>query len=346
MIRKINLASLLKLCLLILFLVALGNIVVLIFFDLPRSEFTFEIFITNSIRSILIGGSLGIGITQIIVWLDKHYPWLRNPVKRLVLQLVATIGFSLLVIVIATAVIIYSERERIPSEMFYESFIFMIKTALMFLVLSMLLTSSIEFFRNWKKSVVMQEELKREQLILQYETLKSQVNPHFLFNSLNSLTSLIKAEPDKAIVFTKKLSEVFRYVLEQKDNEITTVDAELDFIESYIYMQKIRFGKNLIVNIDVSDRNRYIIPLSLQMLIENAIKHNVISKEFPLTISILSKNEDYIVISNNLRKKPAVNTGNIGLENIKSRYRFFTSNPVIVLEDEMNFVVEIPVINK
>jgi LytS/YehU family sensor histidine kinase len=262
------------------------------------------------------------------------------------MQLVATIGFSFLVIVIATAVIIYSERDRIPSEMFYESFIFMIKTALMFLFLSMLLTSSIEFFRNWKKSVVMQEELKREQLILQYETLKSQVNPHFLFNSLNSLTSLIKAEPDKAIVFTKKLSEVFRYVLEQKDNEITTVDAELDFIESYIYMQTIRFGKNLIVNIDVNDRSRYIIPLSLQMLIENAIKHNVISKEFPLTISILSKNEDYIEISNNLRKKPAVNTGNIGLENIKSRYRFFTSNPVIVLEDEMNFVVEIPVINK
>ena len=343
---KINQSLLLKISLLIIFLVALGNIVVLFIFNLPLSEFTFQIFITNSIRSILIGGSLGIGITQIIVWLDRNHPWLRNPVKRLVLQLAATIGFSLLVIVIATAIMIYSERDRIPSEMFYESFMFMIKTALIFLILSMLLTSSIEFFRNWKKSVIMQEELKREQLILQYETLKSQVNPHFLFNSLNSVTSLIKTDPDKAIVFIKKLSEVFRYVLEQKDNEITTVDAELDFIESYIYMQKIRFGENLIVNIDVRDMNRYIIPLSLQMLIENAIKHNVISKEFPLTISILSKNEDYIEISNNLRKKPAVNTGNIGLENIKSRYRFFTSNPVIVREDEMNFVVEIPVINK
>jgi LytS/YehU family sensor histidine kinase len=240
--------------------------------------------------------------------------------KKAVLQLAATIGYSLLIIVIATAIMIYSERHRIPSEMFYESFIFMIKTAVVFLILSMLLTSSIEFFRNWKKSVIMQEELKREQLILQYETLKSQVNPHFLFNSLNSVTSLIKTDPDKAIVFIKKLSEVFRYVLEQKDNEITTVEAELNFIESYIFMQKIRFGENLTVNIDVPDRNRYIIPLSLQMLIENAIKHNVISKEFPLTISILSKNENYIAVSNNLRKKPALDTGSIGLENIKSRY--------------------------
>ncbi|MGF1583803.1 MAG: sensor histidine kinase [Bacteroidales bacterium] len=341
---KINLASLLKFSLVIIFLVVVGNIVV--FFVLPFKEFTFQIFITNSIRSVLIGGSLGIGITQIIAWLDRKHPWLRNPVKRLVMQLAFTIGYSLLIIVIATMIMIYAERDRIPSEMFYGSFIFMIKTAIIFLILGMLLTSSIEFFRNWKKSVIMQEELKREQLILQYETLKSQVNPHFLFNSLNSVTSLIKTDPDKAIVFIKKLSEVFRYVLEQKDNEIVTVEAELNFIESYIYMQKIRFGDNLIVNIDVRDRNLYIIPLSLQMLIENAIKHNVISKEFPLTISILSKNDNYIAISNNLRKKPAVNTGSIGLENIKSRYRFFTSNPVIVREDEINFVVEIPVINK
>lgn len=341
---KINQSSLVKLSLVIIFLVVFGNMVV--FFVLLFKEFTFQIFITNSIRSVLIGGSLGIGITQIIVWLDRNHPWLRNPVKRLVMQLAATIGYSLLIIVIATMIMIYAERDRIPSEMFYGSFIFMVKTAIIFLILGMLLTSSIEFFRNWKKSVIMQEELKREQLILQYETLKSQVNPHFLFNSLNSVTSLIKTDPDKAIIFIKKLSEVFRYVLEQKDNEIATVEAELDFIESYIYMQKIRFGENLTVNIDVRERNRYIIPLSLQMLIENAIKHNVISREYPLTISIISINENYIAVSNNLRKKPALDTGSIGLENIKSRCRFITSNPVIVREDEMNFVVEIPVINK
>jgi LytS/YehU family sensor histidine kinase len=343
---KINHSSLLRFSLLILFLVVVGNVVVLFIFNLPLSEFTFQIFLTNSIRSVLIGGSLGIGITQIISWLDRNHPWLRNPGKRLLLQLASTIGLSLLIIMIATAIMIYSERNRIPSEMFFESFIFMIKTAVIFLILSMLITSSIEFFRNWKKSVIMQEELKREQLSLQYETLKSQVNPHFLFNSLNSVTSLIKTDPDKAIVFIKKLSEVFRYVLEQKDNEIVTVEAELKFIESYIFMQKIRFGENLTVNIDVSDRNRFIIPLSLQMLIENAIKHNVISREFPLTISILSKNDNYIAISNNLRKKPSIDTGSMGLENIKSRYRFFTPNPVIVSEDDMKFVVEIPVINK
>ena len=192
----------------------------------------------------------------------------------------------------------------------------------------------------------MQEQMKREQLALQYETLKSQVNPHFLFNSLNAVTSLISTDPDKAIQFVKKLSEVFRYVLEQKDNELTTLDAELDFLDSYIFLQKIRFGENLKVNIDVQERNRYIIPLSLQMLIENAIKHNVVSKEFPLTIQISSKNGNYLVVSNNLRKKPVMGSSNLGLENIRSRYGFFTANFVVVTETENEFRVEIPLLEK
>ena len=188
--------------------------------------------------------------------------------------------------------------------------------------------------------------MKREQLALQYETLKNQINPHFLFNSLNAVTSLISTDPDKAILFVKKLSEVLRYVLEQKDHELITLDDELQFLEAFIFLQKIRFGDNLTVNINVLDRNYYIVPLALQMLIENAIKHNVISKQFPLTIDISIKNENYLVVSNKLKRKPVLNSSHIGLDNIRSQYSFFSSDPVIVAESETEFRVELPLIKQ
>ena len=313
---------------------------------MPLDEFTFDIFISNSINSLLIGGSMAIGISRIIAWLDKKHPWLQNPAKRLFLQLASTIGFSVLVIGIVILIMIVANQEQIPSGIIYETTIFMVKIGVSFLILSMLVVHAIQFFRNWKKSVIMQEQLKREQLDLQYETLKSQINPHFLFNSLNAITSLIRKDPDKATLFVKKLSGVFRYVLEQKDKEITTVEAELGFVESYIFLQKIRFGDNLVLNTDVTDREKFVVPLSFQMLIENAIKHNVISREYPLTISIYSKNDDYIAFTNNLRKKGPVATSGTGLNNIKSRFSFFTSRPVIVSKDETSFTVELPVLEK
>jgi two-component system, LytTR family, sensor kinase len=325
-------------------LIVIGNLVVLTVF--PVSEFTVYNFLSNSIYSLLIGGSMAIGITRITNWLDKQHPWLKNPLKRLVIQFSMTLGYCLLVIAVVIIVMILLFEGSDYSGFIAESGWFMIKTAVVLLSLSMLITNAIIFFVNWRKSVIMQEQMKREQLALQYETLKSQVNPHFLFNSLNAVTSLISTDPDKAIQFVKKLSEVFRYVLEQKDNELTTLDAELDFLESYIFLQKIRFGENLMVNINVQERNRYIIPLSLQMLIENAIKHNVVSKEFPLTIHINSKNGKYLAVNNNLRKKPAIGSSNLGLENIRSRYGFFTTNPVVVTETENEFRVEIPLLEK
>lgn len=326
----------------ILFLVSFGNGIVL--FMIPVSEFTFRIFLSNSLMSLLIGGTMAVGITQIVLWLEKNHPWLKNPIKRLVLQSVTTIGFSLLVIGAVVLFLIISEKDRMPSEIIRESGIFMVKVALFFLVLSMLVTNALLFFVNWKKSVVLQEQMKREQLALQYETLKSQVNPHFLFNSLNSVTSLIQSDPGKAILFVRKLSEVFRYILEQKDNELCPLEDELSFLESYIFLQKIRFGDNLVVSTEVTHRNRFVVPLSLQMLVENAIKHNVISKEFPLTIEISSGKNGYVLVSNNLQRKAALASGGLGLANIRSRYEFFTSNPVIVTETDTRFTVEIPLI--
>ncbi|MBN1821270.1 MAG: histidine kinase [Prolixibacteraceae bacterium] len=333
-----------KVFIILVAIVIMGNLTA--FLKIPFSEFTLKLAITNSLNALIIGGTMAAGIILIGRYLEKKYPWLDNPVKRLVYQLVFTIGYCLLVIVVVLVVLKIFNRKEFSADVLLSNLLFMIEIALSFLILSMLITTAIQFFVNWKKSVVIQEQLKREQLDLQYETLKSQVNPHFLFNSLNSLTSLIKKNPDQAIEFTKKLSEVFRYVLDQKDNEITTIDSELKFLESYVFLQKIRFGDNLKVNIDVAEKSANIIPLSLQMLVENSIKHNIVSKEFPLTIDIFMKDNDYLVVRNNLRKKPSAKGNGIGLENIRSRFEFFTLKKMKVEESETQFTVEIPVIRK
>lgn len=328
-----------------MFLLALlGNGIVLLM--IPASEFTGQRIWSNSFNSVVVGGVFAIGVTLIVNHLDKKMPWLKNPGRRLLFQVIYTVGFSLLVVAVTLGVTKIIWGDNIQSDFILRQGAMMIKISLGFLLISMLITNAVLFFVNWKKSVVAQEQLKREQLNLQYEALKNQVNPHFLFNSLNSVTSLIKKDPDKAIEFVKKLSDVFRYVLEQKESEVTTLDSELAFLDSYIFLQKIRFGDNLHVSIDVPVRNAYIIPLSLQMLMENAIKHNVVSKEFPLRIDIFMKDENYLVVKNSLRKKEVLDSSGIGLENIKARIGFFTSLPMKITETLDEFIVEMPVVNK
>ena len=200
------------------------------------------------------------------------------------------------------------------------------------------------FFKNWKEAAVQQEKLKREQLALQYETLKSQVNPHFLFNNLNSLTSLISTNPEKAIDFVKQLSEVYRYVLDQKDQELVALETELKFLESYIFLQKIRFETNLNVQIDVNAGKFKVIPLSVQMLVENAIKHNEISDKNPLQIRIFSTDDNYLIVENRLQKKAGTEGSGSGIQNIKDRYEFFTDKKVTISENTEKFKVSIPLL--
>jgi len=166
--------------------------------------------------------------------------------------------------------------------------------------------------------------LQKENLQSQYDVLKQQVNPHFLFNSLNVLTSLIKLEPDLAEKFSEQLSKVYRYVLENKDNELVDLQTELSFLDAYIFLLNIRFVGKLVVDLSIPDehRNDRIIPLAMQLLIENAIKHNVMSKSNPLYIDIFVDADGFLNIVNNLQERPSqiVSTG-VGLKNILNRYQ-------------------------
>jgi two-component system LytT family sensor kinase len=194
--------------------------------------------------------------------------------------------------------------------------------------------------------LIQEEQFKRQALSLQFDALKNQVNPHFLFNSLNVLTSLVETDPPLAVRFIKQLSDVYRYVLEHKDKELIELETELQFVNAFVYLQKIRFDSNLVVDISLNGTKGRIIPLSLQMLVENAIKHNVISTEKPLNIAISSEN-GYLVVTNNLQKKKVIqDTGSIGLNNIRERYAFFSKLAVVVEETDEMFKVKLPLIEE
>ncbi len=243
--------------------------------------------------------------------------------------------------VIALLVNGFFMHEEITSAYFIDQGFFMLKIAFLFVFGGSLLSNSVLFFKNWKEAAVQQEKLKREQLALQYETLKSQVSPHFLFNNLNSLTSLISSNPEKAIDFVKKLSDVYRYVLDQKNQELVDLETELKFLESYVFLQKIRFGANLDVQIDAIPNHFKVIPLSVQMLVENAIKHNEISDQKPLTIRVFMSDDRYLTVENRVQKKSGSEGSGSGIQNIKNRYEFFTDKNVTINFNSERFLFRI-----
>lgn len=204
------------------------------------------------------------------------------------------------------------------------------------------------FFHMWKHQAIETEALRSRQLRAELDILRSQVSPHFLFNSLNTLVYLIPEEPEKAVRFVQQLSKVYRYVLESRDARIIPLQEELDFLHSYVFLLKERFGENLRVHLrglnGHSDGG--IVPLTLQMLFENAIKHNVLSTEKPLIIEVFAEN-GRLVVRNNLQKKNQVldSTG-VGLENIRARYRMLTDREVETIVSREYFTVLLPMVER
>ena len=325
-----------------LLLALMGNLIMVAV--LQGEKFTREMFVYSSVNSVLVGGSFMIGLTVMINILDRKLPWLHFPLKRLIVQTLVTIGFSLTIIVITIVLNGLFSHEQITSGYFLDQGYFMMKIAFSFIFVGSLGSNAILFFKNWKEAAVQQEKLKRQQLALQYETLKGQVSPHFLFNNLNSLTSLISTNPDKAIDFVKKLSEVYRYVLDQKDQELVDLATELKFVESYVFLQKIRFESNLDVQIQVNPKNFKVIPLSVQMLVENAIKHNEISNRKPLQIKIFSTDDNCLIVENQLQKKSGSEGSGSGIQNIRERYEFFTNKKVVIFESLDRYLISIPLL--
>ena len=190
-------------------------------------------------------------------------------------------------------------------------------------------------------------ELQKENLQAQFQMLKQQVNPHFLFNSLNVLTSLIKTEPELAEKFTEQLSKVYRYVLENKDKDLISLRTEMDFLKAYIFLLDIRFmGKMKIdIEFDAERDDKLILPLSLQILIENAIKHNTFSRKSPLHVQLFIDDNNYLNVVNNLQSREThfASTGT-GLENITNRYALISDRAPVFTKTDALFIAKIPLL--
>ncbi|SFB75509.1 Histidine kinase [Flexibacter flexilis DSM 6793] len=195
-------------------------------------------------------------------------------------------------------------------------------------------------------SIAETERLKRENIQSELDSLKNQVNPHFLFNSLNTLASLIEEEPKTAVAYVQELSQVYRYILQSKDQELTTLREEIKFIKAYLFLVKMRFGENIKTQIHISDDflEKQIPPLTLQILVENAIKHNVISAAKPLDIDIFIEGGQLVVRNKFQKKTTMVDSNKVGLRNIANRYKLIASENIEVLQNALYFTVMLPLL--
>jgi sensor histidine kinase YesM len=328
----------------LLMLMVIGN--VLSIFNIPKDMWSVETVLRNCLFSIVIGYPAWKGMTGIVYVLEKRIPWLKYPLKRVLYQILSLSLFFAVLIFIGFLVWMKT-NEDLTFELIKDEAIPSLKVAFIFMFLSLLIGNAVLFFKNWKESVLKQEELKRAHLALQYQSLKDQVRPHFLFNSLSSLATLINTDTEKATLFVHKLSDVYRYVLEQRENELVSLKEDLKFMEDYVFLQKIRFGDNLQVENKLDlDLNRVVIPLSLQMLVDNAIKHNEISLEHPLKISISSTAQGHVIVENRLRrKKQSEESLGTGLENLRKQIAWFSEDPLLVREEKEAFIVRMPTFN-
>tara|TARA_R100000988_G_scaffold37168_1_gene18662 strand:+ start:1429 stop:2757 length:1329 start_codon:yes stop_codon:yes gene_type:complete len=219
------------------------------------------------------------------------------------------------------------------------------------LVISIVVTSifyGVYYYKHKKETQVQQQKIIARTASAQFDALKNQLDPHFLFNSLNVLTSLIEENPTAATKFTTSLSKVYRYVLEQKNKELVTVEEELKFAQLYMSLLKMRFEDSIQFTAPerVSNPEARVVPLSLQLLLENAVKHNQVTPSKKLHITIFEKDGN-LVVQNNLQPKKIMNEGTgVGLQNIYQRYSLLTKRPVLVETSNTKFMVTLPMLTQ
>lgn len=221
-----------------------------------------------------------------------------------------------------------------------------------FIVLCVLLLAAIlyAYMKRRERHLKKVQQLNEEKIQFQFQVLRTQVNPHFLFNSFNTLISYIEEEPAQAVDYVEHLSSFFRNIVKYRDHDVISLGEEISVLKTYFYLQQKRYGNNLTLNIFVTEKDKQgilIPPLTLQLLIENAIKHNAVSKETPLTIDVFIENGKQLVIRNNINPKITRESGaGMGLQNIVNRYNLLSNVPVSVNNNEVEFTVILPVLNQ
>ena len=302
----------------------------------------------NFIFTMLYSVVLYFANALIFIQLDKHFEKNRFHLKRLVIGFLASFFVSGLAIFFLRMLedVGFENKtiqEFIQNEMPANYVVAMVITIIVSLVIHL-----VYFYKSYQENKLKEQKIIAGTASAQFESLKNQIDPHFLFNSLNVLSSLIEENPESAQKFTTSLSKIYRYVLEQKDKELVSVAEELQFAKTYMNLLKMRFENSITFEIPEGFDNEEakVVPLSLQLLLENCIKHNVVSEAKPLHVKISIENGQ-LVITNNLQKKEVLQyRKGVGLQNIVNRYGILTKRKVLVEENEKEFKVLLPILTK
>jgi hypothetical protein len=320
-------------------------------FILINQEFTVRGMGMTFLISAMYSFTLGLGNGIINEYLNSKWDWVKETNKRVWVGMFTTIvytGVAVLIIHYVQYIMIFGHKIE---NFFTGSLVWVHLFAFIFSLGVAAFFHAKGFMDKWK-SAMTQESTKQEIVAktetAKFESLKNQLDPHFLFNSLNVLTSLIGENPAQAEKFTTKLSKVYRYVLEQRNKDLVPIEEELKFAKTYMELLGMRFEDAVQFNIpdSISNNELKIVPLSLQLLLENAVKHNVVSTSKPLTINIYEEGT-YLIIENNVNPKEAIGKSTkVGLQNIADRYGLITQKGVKIENNNKTFKVSLPLLYK
>ncbi|MGB3590057.1 MAG: histidine kinase [Nonlabens sp.] len=307
---------------------------------------TMRSFTINTSINFMFAVVLTIGNTTYFEILSKWLPWERKPVSRMIVGALGSVVLSMLLLfllLMLTRVLIFdTPLKTFMEQQRLEWYVF----GLVITIIVALAYHAVFFYKELQSRKVQEQKAIAGSATAQFDALKNQLDPHFLFNSLNVLVSLIEENPKAAVKFTTALSKVYRYVLEQRSKQLVSVEEELKFARSYVSLLKMRFEDSLTVDIEATgiDNDLQIVPLSLQLLLENAVKHNVVSDKQPLYLKIFTR-DNQLIVENNLQIKEVLKKGsNVGLNNITERYALLSNKTVHIYKTKDAFMVKLPLL--
>lgn len=336
------------------------NIITLCWISLATSLFFFFVFtdektVENFMLTIAISSMysfvLGAGNGLLNDFLNKKIPWSEATTKRAIISIISILFVNIILVYFCNYMNFVVFQKSAATKDFFSGKYNYVNwfTINIALLISAFLHAKgfMEELKKTSKKEVVEQKLIAKSANAQFESLKNQLDPHFLFNSLNVLSSLIDENPKQAQKFTASMSKIYRYVLEQKDKELVTVEDELEFAKTYCELLKTRFEDSVgfVFDVKKEDYRKFVVPLSLQLLLENCIKHNFATSSKPLLIKIFSEN-DTLCIENNLQIREQIKeSSGIGLSNIVQRYSLLTKKNVFIEKSEDYFKVKLPVIS-
>jgi hypothetical protein len=328
------------------------NIIVSLFiFLIDGGEKTFERYSVTFLISGMYTFFIGLGNGFLNDYLDSKFSWTEETRKRTIAAIVGTLVMNVALVYFCNYLNFIVIQGKNPEKFFNGEMNFINWFFINFAIMISAIGHARGFMAAWKNSTkkeVVEQKLIAKSANAQFESLKNQLDPHFLFNSLNVLDSLIEENPVQAQRFTNSMSKIYRYVLEQKDKELVSVEEEIDFAKTYCELLKTRFEDAVTFEFNISeeDKKGFVVPLSLQLLLENSIKHNFATSSKPLNIKIFTEKGN-LIIENNLqtRELPNTSTG-VGLANIVSRYNLLTERNVFVEKSEAFFRVKLPILTE